>query len=113
MQPNPGSENERQLRPLLNEWKVDAPLPPRFQESVWRRIAAEAATETANPWRVFARAIERMVLRPVVVAGSLAAFLVMGSLAGWAQGRERVASLDAELSVRYVRSVDPYQMHHP
>jgi len=39
MKPNQPSDPDPQFRALLQEWKIDASLPPRFQDRVWQRVA--------------------------------------------------------------------------
>ena len=76
------------LSKILGDWKVTAPLPPRFQESVWQRIErAQIATgATANIWVVFATWIEKVLLRPAMAAAYLTVLLGAGGAVGWVQG---------------------------
>jgi hypothetical protein len=107
MKPNQ-PENDEPLRQALRQWTVDTPLPPRFQEEVWRRIArAEAMPQTTFWTRLFGLA--QMAL-PRKLAYSYAAILLLLGVVGgaWAAQRE-TNRLDTVLGSRYVQSIDPYQ----
>jgi hypothetical protein len=106
-------ENPEPLRRTLREWRVTEPLPPRFQEGVWRKIqqaeaGAAPATATAG-WTLFKAWLAAAVPRPAVAVAYLSVLLVAGMAAGYRQARQVTAHLDNELGSRYVQSVDPYQ----
>jgi len=110
MKPNHTDESEPSLGPILQEWKVSASLPPRFQDRVWSRIAqAQATGQRRGPIGTFLDRLPELLLRPRLAAGCLAGLLFMGFAAGWTQGLEKSARLDQDLSSRYVRVIDPYQ----
>lgn len=102
-------ENDRQLRSLLHDWKIEASLPPRFEEQVWRRIAREEVP-SISPLLALKTWLGQFALKPAF-ALSYATILIMFGLAGGllqAQAKSHRAS--EELSARYVQMVDPYQM---
>ena len=104
-------DNHKALQNLLKEWRSAAPLPPHFQESVWRRIEqAERAPVPATPpiWAVLAHWIGSMLPRPALATAYVAVLLAVGVTAGWTQAREETARVKGELSDRYVRVLDPY-----
>lgn len=107
------SENPEPLRKLLREWNVNEPLPPRFQENVWRRIEqAEISTApipTTTGWALVKAWLAAMLPRPALAVAYLSVLLVAGMAAGYWQARQTTAHLDNELGTRYVQSVDPYQ----
>jgi hypothetical protein len=105
-----GPEHEH-LRALLKEWKATASLPPGFQEQVWRRIKqAEAQPGISVPfWSTWANWIATMLPRPALATAYVAALLAIGATVGWAQARQETERVSDHLSVRYVRSLDPYQ----
>jgi hypothetical protein len=107
------SENSDSLRELMREWNVTAPLPPRFQEGVWRRIEraeSNAATKTTiTLWSVLKAWLLAAMPRPAVAVAYVTVLLVTGMAAGYTQARNQSARLDHELGMRYVQSVDPYQ----
>lgn len=102
----PGKDG--QLRNALREWVVDTKLPPRFQEEVWRRISREKDLRPPSFRRVVIRWIEAIFSRPALAGSYVAVLLVAAVTAGFWQGHGTRAS---EWRVRYVQSVDPYQMH--
>lgn len=100
------------LRNVLKEWRTDAALPPRFQETVWRRIE-RAGPRSASPvpslWAVIAHGIGTLLPRPALAASYVAFLLAVAVTAGWAQARQDTARAKNELGERYVRVLDPYQ----
>jgi len=105
--------NDEKLRKVLKEWRTDTSLPPRFQEAVWRRIEQAERTQptTAKPsvWAVVADWIETMLPRPAIAAACLVTLLAIGAATGWAQALQESNRVGDQLSVTYIRSVDPYQ----
>ena len=110
MRPNHEPEKDRAQDKVLKQWVVDAPLPPRFQEQVWRRIARTEARPAPTLWASLRRLIEVALPQPKFAYSYVAALLVLGVAAGsWAAQRE-TNRLGVALGSRYVQSVDPY--HH-
>jgi len=107
------SENPEPLRKVMREWRVTEPLPPRFQEGVWRKIQqAESSgtpATTTTLWSVCKAWLAAALPRPAVAVAYLSVLLVAGMTAGYWQARQTTAHLDDELGSRYVQSVDPYQ----
>jgi|ERR1035437_309322 hypothetical protein len=113
MNPNPNPDSDERLRSVLREWVVDAPLPPSFQEQVWKRIArAEAPTESSF-WTALARLVEVVLPRPKIAFSYVAALLVLGVTAGSVTAQIKSSHLDATLRARYVQAVDPYLPDSP
>lgn len=103
----PSPEEER-LHALLRETRPAPPLPPRFQDAVWRRIeSAENAQTTASPWSWLDRLVERLLVPRFAVAG-LAALLVAGGITGVITGND-TARRQAEQ--RYLAAVAPNAFH--
>ena len=103
-------QEDRQLSQVLKQWVEDAPLPPRFQERVWQRIAdAEAKPNMAiGFWGLVRQVTETNLLRPRFAYAYVASLVLLGILSGaWAARRE-THRLNADLSSRYVQSIDPY-----
>ena len=105
MNPN---ENDETLGRTLQEWRVNAPLPPRFQAQVWQRIA-DATQEKINPWALFRQWFETVFSRPAIGLAYALVLLFLGSGAGFWQAHQKTASIEQSLSSRYVQSLDPYQ----
>ena len=104
----PGNHDEA-LRKLLREWRTDAPLPPRFQEAVWRRIERAQAPTGPSVWDVVANWIGTMLPRPALAVSYVAILLTIGMTVGWTQARQDTARVKGELGERYIRTLDPYQ----
>lgn len=111
MNTNHPNENDPALRAALREWRVCDPLPPQFQEQVWRRIErAETPTVVARPlWSLMNDWVAALLPRPALAVAYVTVLLVIGATAGWSQAREETARTSQEMSARYVRTVDPYQ----
>jgi len=106
------SEADLGLDSVLREWVVKDPLPPRFHEQVWHRIARAEAQDAAGLWGQFVRWLNRTLTRPSVALSYVTVLALAGVLAGLLQARvERTRTLE-QLSSSYVQALDPYQMHH-
>ena len=109
MKTNPDNHDDT-LRSLLKEWRTDIPLPPRFQENVWRRIeSAEVPSSAPSVWAVISHWIGNVLPRPALAVSYMTVLLAIGATVGWAQGRGDTAKAKADLGGRYVRALDPYQ----
>jgi hypothetical protein len=99
------------LRALLQEWKPQSSLPPRFLEQVWRRIerAETSPAPSISLPTVLANWIATLLPRPALATAYVAVLLVIGASVGWSQARQETARVTSNLSARYVQSVDPYQ----
>jgi hypothetical protein len=75
--------DDERLHTLLRESRPAPRLPPRFRESVWRRIERGEAPVAATyfPFAWLERWAERLLL-PRVALASLALLLVVGALTG-------------------------------
>jgi hypothetical protein len=109
MKPEQHPDDRGALRHVLNEWKVESSLPPRFGDRVWERIGAAegAATDPAAALWAWVAGIFR---RPLPASAYLGVLLVAGSTLGFWQGHVRSERSAAELGTRYVQMLDPYQM---
>ncbi len=96
--------NEARLRGLLRDARPAAPLPPRFQEAVWRRIEqAEAPRETAAPVAWLDRLVERC-LRPRLALAGITALLLVSGVAGVLSGTQTAKEV---AQARYLSAVAP------
>ena len=101
---NQEPEKRDGLDQLLAEWTVDASLPPRFQEGVWRRIrSAEEGVETGFWARLLAA-----LPRPKIAVSYVVVVLLAGIVAGSMTAQFQARHLKQALSARYVHSIDPY-----
>ena len=107
------SSEDESLRKLLGEWKIADPLPPRFKEQVWRRVARTAETTTARElWEVWQRWLESLFARKAVALAYLTLLLAVGLTAGQVNGQAREQRGHAQLAARYIQSIDPYHKNH-
>lgn len=100
--------NNEPLRTLLREARPAPHLPPRFQESVWRRLETEDAPitrPTSLGW--LQRWTERLLL-PRFALASLALLLVAGGLTGFVSSADLVKQQAQE---RYLSAVAPNILH--
>lgn len=110
MKTNPSPSGDEPLRATLREWKVATPLPPRFQEQVWHRIAGVETPVSATAWGLFRHWLDSVLLRPALAAAYVAALVFAGLGAGYWQASESTARSTDAARAGYVRSVDPFQM---
>ena len=103
-------QNDASLRRLLRRWPVRTPLPPRFQEAVWRRI--ELNESQADRWPLFLSRLLASIARPGLATSYVMVLLLAGILAGYWQARVSNAHAEEVLSARYVQLVDPYRSPH-
>ena len=101
--------NHDRLRALLREARPAPPLPPRFQESVWRRLesAAAPATQIPSPFAGLEQWVERLLLPRFAVA-SLTLLLVVGGLTGVIAG---AGTAKQQAQERYLAAVAPNTLH--
>ena len=97
--------DDGRLHALLLSARPAPPLPPRFQESVWRRIeTAEApATPSASPFAWLEQWVERLLL-PRFALASLSLLLVAGGLTGVAAS---AGAAKQQAQERYLSAVAP------
>ena len=105
---NPKSADP-QLRRLLDNWQVNEPLPPRFQERVWKRIEAAEAGSTRASGSWFAA----LFLRPAFATALATLLLLAGLSAGYLRANRDTARWDAQLAHRYIATMNPYVAEHP
>lgn len=110
MKDNKSSEQDEKLSKLLHTWKLEAQLPPRFQEAVWRRIERAGPCAKIPLWQVLAARVEAAFNRPALATAYIALFLFAGFGAGYRHAGDKTAQADSEMRSRYVQTVDPYQM---
>lgn len=99
--------DDAKLASLLREARVAPALPPRFQESVWRRIAdAEADKGAESP--TWLNDLISWVLRPKLAFAAVAVLVITGALLGLQDGSQRARH---EAQVRYLAAVAPNTLH--
>ncbi len=101
-------EGDLRLDRVLKNWQVNAPLPPRFQERVWQRIAAGERNTTSTGWSLVWKTIQAGLMRPQAAMGFVCLLLALGFALGWTRGIAKSARMEEALSARYVQVLDPY-----
>jgi ferric-dicitrate binding protein FerR (iron transport regulator) len=109
MRTTPTPESDEQLNKMLGEWVVDAPLPPRFEEQVWRRIERSETAADAPPLTRLFRSVAESFTRPKVAYAYVAVLLAVGMAAGSWTAQVKSNQVETALGERYVGSVDPYK----
>lgn len=102
------SEPDDALQKVLQGWEVKAPLPPRFREQVWQRIALEERQPKATAWINLSRLLEVLLPRPQIAIPYLAGLMIVGVLAGTWSAQSANSQLGTTLGRRYVQSLDPF-----
>ena len=114
MKPSDPIDKNDSLGRALQQWTVDAALPPRFHDDVWRRIRLTEARRAPSWWRDLLDVVEGALCRPALAVSYVTILLLAGLSIGFAQARQESARMDKALGARYVQSVDPYQApRHP
>ena len=105
-QENPKNEDP-QLTGLLKSWQVNDPLPPRFQECVWKRIeSAEAPALERRSW------LAALFLQPAFATVAATLLVLAGLTGGYVRANQDAARMDEQLAHRYVASMNPYAAEH-
>ncbi len=98
------------LNSLLCQWQVDAALPPRFQEQVWRRITrAEGPQPESSFLAGLSWLMDTLLPRPRFALAYMAILLSAGIAAGSWTAQAKASRLESTLGQRYIQSVDPYR----
>ncbi len=109
MKPNQIPEGDHSLDKILKQWRVDAPLPPRFQERVWQRIEREECQPAPSAWMWLRRVLEACVPRPKWAYSYAAILLIVGVVGGTLAAQAKSIRMETSLGSRYLQSIDPYQ----
>lgn len=109
MKSNNSYKDDKSLHELLQQWKLEATLPPRFQEQVWQRIELAEEQKPQSGLAAFSHWVDIAFRRPAFACVYMAALLFVGLGAGYWQAQDRMAQSQSEWRARYVQSVDPYQ----
>jgi hypothetical protein len=109
MNPEKG-QPDASLDRALREWRPSVSLAPRFNERVWQRIVRQEAEIPAALWLRCAQWLNGVFARPSLAVTYVSTLLLAGLLAGYWHARHDNTQASEELSARYVRLMDPYQM---
>jgi hypothetical protein len=111
MKPELPNDPDKLFNRALREWEIKEPLPPRFGERVWQRIAREEAHAPAGFSALLSNWIAQALARPALAVSYVTVLLMAGLLAGyWHAQTEKARTLES-LSARYVQMINPYEAH--
>lgn len=96
--------DEARLGALLRETRATPPLPPRFQENVWRRIDDAARRDIPAGAGNWLNALAGWIVLPRRALAVAAVLVLIGVGLGWSQG-EHLAQQEAQ--ARYLAAVAP------
>jgi hypothetical protein len=106
------SQSDQALSQVLRQWKVQAQLPPRFQEQVWRRIEHGESPERAPVWKELWQRLTGALARPSLAVSYVTVLLLAGLLTGYWQARVTRAQVDETMGARYVQTVSMFEHAH-
>jgi len=112
MKPENRTENDPALTKMLREWRINEPLPPRFREQVWQRIARKEDQVPEALWTLLANWMAGLMQRRSLAVSYITVLLLAGLFAGYMHARADTARLSDELGTRYVQMLDPYRAQH-
>jgi hypothetical protein len=112
MKPEDPIQSDEGLSQVLGQWKVDAQLPPRFQEQVWRRIERSEPQVQVPAWVLLWQRVTAALARPSLAVSYVTLLLLAGLLAGYWQARITRAQTEENMGARYVQLVAPFQNQH-
>ena len=101
--------NDDVVEKSLRDWRVSAPLPPRFNDRVWRRIEQAEASGHVGLWNTLQEVLAGLFMRRAWAASYLSIALAAGLALGYWQVHADASQSYSSMSQRYVQSLDPYQ----
>src|SRR5258708_33169769 len=108
----PTDENSDRLSERLQDWRVNAKLPPRTADEVWRRIALTQTQSRSDAFGIFLKRIQSAFARPAFAGMYVAVLVIVGIITGSLVGSARFERRRDQLGVRYLASVNPYSDVH-
>ena len=112
MKSTDSDHHDEPLCKVLRGWRIDAALPPRFQEDVWHRIERGPGSTPTSLRAIIAHWIGSLLPRPALAVSYVTVLVAVGVTAGWAQSHHETARVKDDLGQRYVRVLDPYLAPH-
>jgi hypothetical protein len=112
MKPEEPIQSDEALSQVLHQWKVDAHLPPRFPEQVWRQIERSDTPVPVPAWVPLWERLSAALARPSLAASYVTVLLLAGLLAGYWQVRLTRTQAEESMRARYVQLVAPFQTPH-
>lgn len=104
MKETPLTNEDRELRELLRRSRAKPPLPPGFDDGVWRRLAVQDRLAAGRAFPAWLDAAVEWALRPRLALAGITALVMAGALWGTVDGLH-TAKLQAR--GRYLSAVAP------
>ena len=104
--------SDSELREKLAAWRIEAQLPPDFQQRVWKRIAAREAENVDPLWLAWLGSLlisATQVSVPRLALTAMAIGLLIGTTTGVVEASRWNSATWNRLEAKYVQSIDPYQ----
>ena len=101
-----------ELREKLAAWRIEAQLPPDFQQRVWKRIAICEAGDVDPPWLAWLGNLlisATPVSVPRLALTAIAIGLLIGTTTGVVEASRWNSATWKGLEAKYVQSNEPYQ----
>jgi len=107
------SNEDPRLSRLLGEWPAKEPLPPRFREGVWQRIATAERTAVTKPAFSLPAWVSTWLARPAFAPVCVAILVGAGLATGYFWAGHDAARWESQLSSHYTASINPYAATQP
>ena len=101
-------KSDARLQGALRQWTVTTPLPPRFEQQVWRRIERAQAEPAVTTLDLLLSLFKAVLFRPKLAFAYAAILLALGVAGGSLAAHNETNRLSATLGSRYIQSIDPY-----
>ena len=104
MKETPLTNEDRELREWLRQSRAKPPLPPGFEDGVWRRLAVQDRPAAGPAFPAWLDGMVEWLLRPRLALAGITALVMTGALWGTVDGLN-AAKLQAR--ARYLSAVAP------
>ena len=104
--------SDSELREKLAAWRIEAQLPPDFQQRVWKRISMREVGNVDPPWLTWLGSLlisAMQVSVPRLALTAIAIGLLIGTTTGVVEASRWNSATWNRLEAKYVQSIDPYQ----
>lgn len=105
---NQNESDDEPFRKVLATWKVNASLPPRFQEGVWNKIKRAEDSRLPTLIESFNALLARAFAKPALAVSYVVLLLMAGLSVGYLQAQTQQSRMENQLAARYVESIYPY-----
>ena len=103
-------KDDPKLHQTLQAWQVSPSAAPDFNNTVWRRVAAEQDHSFAGIWTRLGDWLLIQLPRPAYASALLCAAVAIGFTTASLQASHTRANYQAEHARQYLNSIDPLAM---